>query len=420
MPTRDYTYAEVADLGELALEEKDFLGGYTEHVKRWIECVVQDQAKVPIDTGDNGTIEWISADQLSSTKLSRVYLYVVGTVKLGFQLRKETTDKQYTKVEVYAHRETPFSVATTFFQTIQILSNIHSNQISTATKQREKAIQAWGLDPHIQLSSNAALFYLLYTRMNRGDHVARAELRYLMDYLLPQLKNYLDMATAGEARYTLEGGRANYDSAFIPQDVRDYIATSKHLELRSVIWRSAHNHQLFLVDQKGDGRDVFAEYSASSNDNARMTMWAGWKDIREKYGLDAITWCVVRHFMGHGGGGGVSGPLWANAANLVRKHDLKQISDLFFIDQAFSLQHNGGNIFNKLWDCSNLQHILSCAFKGNMRSLPDFLNDEHKRIYKQVCVEIMFYEGRKKQGEVGRAQRARAPAAFSTSTVLNQ
>ena len=275
---------------------------------------------------------------------------------------------------------------------------------ATADVERERenepaaAKKHWGLDQKFPLVSTAALFYLLYTRHLREDRAASEELQYLTDSILPDIKNYLDMAAGGEARHMASRG---YPYNKGRADMKEYEEEAFASGLVDV----DGSFKLRML-QKGKPIKVL-------EGSSRPYAWGRWKSLREEMGIIALDWCIMVHMTIEAGSYG--GPLWASCAKLVREHELGRRSDIFFIDQAFSLQHNGGIIFNKLWNCSGLAQVLDAAFQGKAYELPHYLNQEHKVIYNKICHEVTKYDSERTEGHI---QIVKTLAKFDKSTVL--
>lgn len=83
----------------------------------------------------------------------------------------------------------------------------------------------------------------------------------------------------------------------------------------------------------------------------RATAWAGWKDVIEEVGLEALLDAakLFREF----GGGSYGGDPWAVPcevlyARLTNKYGDDAVSKRIFVDRAWTLEHNGGCFLNKI------------------------------------------------------------------------
>lgn len=262
-----------------------------------------------------------------------------------------------------------------------------------------RAAEKWNIPRSLPIASYAAMFYLLYARSERGDPRAKQELSYFMARVEPWIMRYLDMATGGEARY-MASMAIEYRKGTAPEAVEKEVMESKLISWSG--GKAVLHHKNGQAVEIPSGRD-------------RPHAWMAWHDIRQELGMDALNWCIIAHLESKESSYG--GPLWANAAYLIRLRELKQRSPEFLVDQAFSLQHNGGEIFNKLWDVSNLVNVLNEAFAGKTQRLPKYLTlPEHKALYNRVCVEATPFDLQAQQGQL--ELRVKRVAKFDRSSVL--
>lgn len=136
----------------------------------------------------------------------------------------------------------------------------------------------------------------------------------------PVLQSYIDMAVGGELRY--------------------------HQAMRAV----------------GLGKGSFSRESA----------WVNWRHVREQVGPDALLDAakLAREVQG----GGILGVAWAVPAEVLHARITDQIDSKTFVDRAFSLQHNGGCLFNKViwktanrpgWDLNAIQWVIGPSHAAN-------------------------------------------------------
>ena len=276
---------------------------------------------------------------------------------------------------------------------------IGSKQTNPKADSYQVAADAWSLPRHLNVASKAALFYSLMARHNRKDNRATIELNYLLDHIGPMFARYLDMIVGGEARHTLKM-QAPYEFGSAPKDVEEEVDESGLI---------VYNENKFPIL---DNIDVTAALRAE-----REVAWVEWQDIRQKYGRIALDWAILAHLCV--GNSSYAGPLWANAAILIRKLELGQVSPLFFIDQAFSMQHNGGEIFNKLWDVNNLTRVLDIAFHSDVTKLSQYITDPQDRlIFDKVCIQMVSVETEKRNAGRSLNLREKRVAEFDKSSVL--
>jgi hypothetical protein len=84
----------------------------------------------------------------------------------------------------------------------------------------------------------------------------------------------------------------------------------------------------------------------------RRTAWADWKWIHEQLGHQALL--DGAEMFDQFPGGAFGGAKWAHALRLLHKRLTNQISAITYVDQVFTLVHNGGVFLNKLdWAVRN-------------------------------------------------------------------
>lgn len=97
-------------------------------------------------------------------------------------------------------------------------------------------------------------------------------------------------------------------------------------------------------------------------DYGRDGSWRTWVGLAEEIGwLKCAEACVIgfTHVEWEEGFGGES---WASIARLARDYLQGKINGEIFLNMAWSLQHNGGIMFNKMWSynaCGRLQDLLA-------------------------------------------------------------
>ena len=73
------------------------------------------------------------------------------------------------------------------------------------------------------------------------------------------------------------------------------------------------------------------------------------------------------------------GSPWAGVARLLRQYLEGHLSRRIFVDQCFSLQHNSGSVFNKLFETRKLARVLIAQRKDDYETLLVFASDEVRR-----------------------------------------
>jgi hypothetical protein len=94
----------------------------------------------------------------------------------------------------------------------------------------------------------------------------------------------------------------------------------------------------------------------------RGMAWLVWNVIRRVLGLRALE-LAAELFRTPGWRENFGGEAWAVVARLLKDHLRGQVIARTFVDQCFSLEHNTGSVFNKLYETSTLGGILEaqCA-----------------------------------------------------------
>ena len=88
----------------------------------------------------------------------------------------------------------------------------------------------------------------------------------------------------------------------------------------------------------------------SNGGGSRVSGWRDWHELSKRNPARWLQDCAD-HFNGDawGGEGGVGGPRWGLAANIGAAYLRGEMTKRTFIDRCWSLQHNGGCLFNKFW-----------------------------------------------------------------------
>jgi hypothetical protein len=193
--------------------------------------------------------------------------------------------------------------------------------------ERNVASEAWGLPEAMHLSRKAADFYLLYDL--ELDDLDDGKFRPFLHELAQHFANYADMVVGGELRYTL-GHISDAD-------------------------RLSDELYLILRDRLGSAD--------------RHEAWEYWQPFRRKYGTSALEW-AEEAFKMFNDGGSYGGDKWAYIAEVVRKYETGEYSPLTFVDMCWSLEHNGGQFFGKLWNTYELKRVLD----SNLHSENDDLS----------------------------------------------
>jgi hypothetical protein len=102
-----------------------------------------------------------------------------------------------------------------------------------------------------------------------------------------------------------------------------------------------------------------------------------WKDLIDRFGWETPSRWMIQMFDREGWAGGFGGKAWAGIAIVAHAHATgswlgEQFGPREFLDRAFSLEHNGGCMFNKVnWACSvsEVQPILDAHANSDWETL---------------------------------------------------
>lgn len=84
--------------------------------------------------------------------------------------------------------------------------------------------------------------------------------------------------------------------------------------------------------------------------SGRNAAWREWmRYLQDQPDPDRAMHEAYRAFADAPWDGGYGGEAWATAAKLCADYMAGKVKDRTFIDRCWSLEHNGGNVFNKVW-----------------------------------------------------------------------
>jgi hypothetical protein len=177
------------------------------------------------------------------------------------------------------------------------------------------ASETWNLPTDLPLVREAADFYLLLDLHLDGLDDGKFNSR--VTKLATWFSCYADMVVGGELRYTC--GHVG--------DLTNNIHPNLLDALRGVQHASRHE------------------------------AWDEWAGVRRVYGADALQW-AEQAFKAFGNPATYGGHKWAYIAEVVHRYVVGQYTPLLFVDMCWSLEHNGGQFFGKLWNTHMLQGVL--------------------------------------------------------------
>ena len=177
----------------------------------------------------------------------------------------------------------------------------------------------------MNLNEAIAKYYLLADLCYRADSYYRPEFEKYSEWLAEKMASYIDMVIGGEIRY---------GSHHLTEQT-DYLPRIKERVGRKL---------------------------------NRGTAWAAWKQLRDEYGIDILIE-AEEALLKAKWGAGIGGKMWGKVATHLRLFLTGEYPAWLFVDIAVDLEHNGGNIFNKVFDTHKLKKLLDAKFEG--RIIPD-------------------------------------------------
>lgn len=121
------------------------------------------------------------------------------------------------------------------------------------------------------------------------------------------------------------------------------------------------------------------------DDHERATGWAQWRRLSKRSLVAWMEECAAAFkapIWSSGGGGGYGGPRWGTAAELVVSYLRADITARTFLDRCWSLQHNGGCIFNKFYQ---MHRDASSSTDSLMSVLVIQSNNDYKSLATSYC-----------------------------------
>jgi len=125
---------------------------------------------------------------------------------------------------------------------------------------------------------------------------------------------------------------------------------------------------------------IAERYSKKDARSSRGKAWHEWKELRDDYGVSILREAEDALFEGDWDGN-LGGPMWGECAKTLRLYEEGELPDVVFVDQAFSLEHNNGCVFNKLWSTSGLADLLSAVFAGHLEYVIPYLPSDERKAY---------------------------------------
>lgn len=118
--------------------------------------------------------------------------------------------------------------------------------------------------------------------------------------------------------------------------------------------------------------------------SSRVIAWANWRDVRDLVGLQALLDMAV--MFEDIEKGGIGGKKWADAARLLHSRLSGRLNKTTFVDQTFSLVHNGGVFLNKReWKNNRLDALqgilLPAQAQDDYSTLLSYASDDTKEVW---------------------------------------
>lgn len=85
---------------------------------------------------------------------------------------------------------------------------------------------------------------------------------------------------------------------------------------------------------------------------------------------------------------GVGGKNWAVPARFTSLYLTGQMSSYVYLDRMWSVQHNGGSLFNKLFPVNNLEVVLSQQYQNNYRWLAGYIQRESETAVGKYLLDL--------------------------------
>jgi len=196
-----------------------------------------------------------------------------------------------------------------------------------------------GVRAERDLAQAAADFYVLELLTARGDADAAKMLTDFETCLAREFACYLDMAVGGELRYAMQ----HLGKETLPAELACFF------------------------------REI--------NPGERGMAWMAWTVVRRVLGLRALE--LAAHVFGTSGWAeNFGGEAWATVARLLRDHLRGRVIARVFVDQCFSLEHNTGSVFNKLYETETVAGILEAQYRDDYSTLLRHASDAVSRCWR--------------------------------------
>ena len=196
-----------------------------------------------------------------------------------------------------------------------------------------------GVRAERDLAQAAADFYVLELLTARNDADAARMLADFETCLAMEFACYLDMAIGGELRYAIQ----HLGKEALPAELACFF------------------------------REI--------DPGERGMAWMAWTVVRRVLGLRALELAALV-FGTSGWAENFGGEAWGTVARLLRDHLRGRVVARVFVDQCFSLEHNTGSVFNKLYETETLAGILEAQYSDDYGTLLRRASDAVRRCWR--------------------------------------
>lgn len=114
--------------------------------------------------------------------------------------------------------------------------------------------------------------------------------------------------------------------------------------------------------------------------DGRSECWDSWLDFHKQHGSDALQW-LMRGFLDVDWVDGYGGESWAFIAQVGWEYATGRMTAHAFMDRVWTLQHNGGNIFDKMHDPWRLDKLLRVQAADNYAGLARYASPEVRDLW---------------------------------------
>jgi len=206
---------------------------------------------------------------------------------------------------------------------------LHLWVTETSSINASDGIQAWGVDPQ-QFSPPQAM----------ADY-------YLLEAISHGIPNSPGRALARDASLLILNDEA---ASMFNTLVRTHAGPfARYLD--AIVGGELRHHSIF---KRGVGGYRYSGHPSMMKECRHQT-WAIWHHIRSIVGTAALHE-ASRLFSSFGSSSNIGGPRWRTFSDLLISYETGKITDAQFLDRLFTLQHNGGSVFNKVtWAGEGLQ-----------------------------------------------------------------